>query len=297
MIIPPKLKKDDKIAIVSTARKIEFSEISETIAVLEEWGLQVVIGETIGKVKDQYAGSDQARVKDFQQMIDDPSVNAILCARGGYGTVRIIDSIDFSEFKKYPKWIIGYSDITVLHSHIHNFSIATLHATLALDLAKSTDLAQRSLRKAVFEGKLSYTIKSDQNNKFGKSSGQLIGGNLSILYSLCGSPSHIDTKGKILFLEDLDEYLYHIDRIFQNLKRNGMLKHLSGLIIGGMTQMHDNTIPFGKTIEEIVLASVQEYDFPVVFDFPAGHIRDNRALILGIEATLTVKKTEVKLSF
>ena len=297
MIQPDYLKKGDTVAIVSTARKISSDQIIAAIKLLEKWGLNVVIGNTIGMEDHQFAGNDVARINDFQQMLNNPKVKAIWCARGGYGTVRLIDQLDFAEFKKRPKWIIGYSDITVLHSHIHNLGIATLHATMPINIEKNSKESLETLKKSLFGKNLAYEIPADEKNKSGNATGELVGGNLSVLYSLLGSKSSIKTDGKILFIEDLDEYLYHIDRMLMNLKRNGYFDNLKGLIVGGMTDMHDNEIPFGKTAEEIILDIVSEYDFPVVFNFSAGHLDDNRALILGRKVTLEVGENKSNILF
>ncbi|WP_299433209.1 LD-carboxypeptidase [uncultured Aquimarina sp.] len=297
MLKPDFVKAGDKIAIVSTARKIVKKEINEAIQILKKWDLEPVIGATIGLESNQFAGTNEERRLDFQEMLNNDEIRAIWCARGGYGTVRIIDLLDFSDFKKHPKWIIGYSDITVLHSHIHNFNISTIHAAMPIDVHKGTEEGRQSLHNILFGRKVNYTIPSSKKNKLGNCKGRLIGGNLSILYGLCGSSSSIDCKGKILCIEDLDEYLYHIDRMLQNLKRNGYFDHLSGLIVGGMTKMHDNNIPFGKNAEEIILDIVKEYNFPVVFDFPMGHIEDNRALIFGAEVSLEANKDSVTLKY
>jgi len=297
MIQPPYLQKNDTVAIVSTARKISFEEIKPAIQLVESWGLKVIIGDTIGLEENQFAGSDIRRTQDFQKMLDNPKIKTIWCARGGYGTVKIIDDLDFSKFSKHPKWIVGFSDITVLHNHIHNLGFETLHATMPLDVSKNTEESLFSLKKRLFGEDLSYEIRSSEENKIGVASGRLIGGNLSILYSLLGSKSTINTDGKILFIEDLDEYLYHLDRMLMNLKRNGYFTNLKGLIVGGMTQMHDNAIPFGKNAKKIILESVLEYNFPVVFDFPAGHLDDNKALILGRNVKLEVGSKHTKLSF
>ncbi|WP_281987882.1 S66 peptidase family protein [Aquimarina aggregata] len=297
MLTPDFVSPGDKIAIVSTARKIDFREIREAINILEKWGLDPIIGETIGKQNHQFAGSDQERVNDFQKMLDDDEIKAIWCARGGYGTIRIVDHINFEGFCKKPKWIIGYSDITVLHSHIHNLGICSLHAAMPIDVHKGSDASRNSLHDIIFGEKVSYTINPSKKNVSGSCKGQLIGGNLSILYSLCGSKSSLDTTGKILCIEDLDEYLYHIDRMLYNLKRNGSFDQLSGLIVGGMSKMHDNNIPFGKKAKGIILDVVSDYNFPVVFNFPMGHIEDNRALMLGAEAFLEIKEDEVKLEY
>lgn len=297
MIQPPYLHKNDTVAIVSTARKISKEEIQPAIDLLKKWGLNVVIGDTIGFEENQFAGNDAQRTADFQKMLDNPTIKAIWCARGGYGTVRIIDHLDFTKFKKNPKWIIGYSDVTVLHNHLHNLSFETLHATMPLDVAKNTNKAINSLKKCLFGKTVSYEMETSKENKLGKGSGELVGGNLSMLYSLLGSATSINTANKILFIEDLDEYLYHIDRMLMNLKRNGYLSNLKGLLIGGMTDMHDNAIPFGKNAKEILLDITSEYDFPIVFDFPAGHLKDNRALVFGREVELEVRDTTTVLSF
>lgn len=298
MVTPHFLNHGDTIGVVSTARKISTQELQPLLHLIESWGLKYVLGETINAESNQYAGDDSDRFKDFQKMLDDSIVKAIWCARGGYGTVRIIDRLDFSEFKKNPKWIVGYSDVTVLHSHIHNFGIETLHANMAIDIATKTQETRDSIKKVLF-GK-DYEIKAASDNllnRNGDAKGELIGGNLSLLYSLIGSPSELKTTGKILFIEDLDEMLYHIDRMMQNLKRNGLLKNIQGLIVGGMNDMKDNSIPFGKTAEEIVKEAVSEHNYPVCFDFPAGHINDNRALILGRIVNLGVSNEAVCLKF
>ena len=294
---PRYLSKEDTIAIVSTARKVSLSELKPALEIIKKWELKVVIGKSIEAEEDQFAGSDELRAADFQEQLDNPEVKAVWCARGGYGTVRIIDQLDFTEFNKQPKWIIGYSDVTVLHSHIHNLGITSLHAQMPVAIETKSEASVNSIYKTLFGKEYSITILSEKNNRKGIASGQLVGGNLSILYSLCGSPSAINTDGKILFIEDLDEYLYHIDRMLQNLKRNGMFANLKGLIVGGMTQMHDNDIPFGKTTEEIVLEVCKDSDFPIAFNFPAGHLEDNCALVLGKEVELEVNNLEVKLKF
>lgn len=288
MITPPYLKKGDKIGIVAPARKISREELRPAIDIFSSWGLEVVLGKNIFNQQNQFSGSDEQRAEDLQAMLDDSSVKAIISARGGYGTVRIIDKLNFSLFQKNPKWIIGYSDITVLHSHIHtNFGIETLHATMPINFSQNQE-AVETLRKSLFGEPLNYQIENHSLNKKGKAEGILIGGNLSLLYALCGSKSDLDTKGKILFIEDLDEYLYHIDRMMMNLKRSGKLENLAGIIVGGMSDMKDNLVPFGKNAEEIILDAVKEYDFPVCFNFPAGHIDRNLALIFGRQISLLV---------
>ncbi len=295
LIQPKYLQKNDTVAIVSTARKITFDEILPAIDLLKKWDLNVVVGATIGLEEHQFAGNDTERTADFQKMLNNPKIKAIWCARGGYGTVKIIDNLDFTLFKKHPKWIIGYSDVTVLHSHIQNLGFQSLHATMPLNVKKNTNSSLASLKKSLFGETISYEIESSENNKIGEAKGDLIGGNLSILYSLTGSDSSTNTKGKILFIEDLDEYLYHIDRMLMNLKRNGYFDYLKGLIVGGFTDMHDNDIAFGKNAKEIILDIISEYNFPVVFDFPAGHLKDNRALIFGRKVSLKVEEKITKI--
>ena len=297
MNIPRSLQAGDKIAIVATARKISKEEIESATTLLARWGLVGVVGASIGLQSDQFAGTDQERAGDFQQQMDDPEIKAIWCARGGYGTVRMVDALDFFVFKKTPKWVIGYSDVTVLHSRIHQLGVATLHAPMPVDVMNATNKSVESMKNVLFGKKLNYKLKSNKRNRKGFGEGVLVGGNLSMMYSMCGSTTALDTRDKILFIEDLDEYLYHLDRMMQNLKRNGMLGQLKGLIVGSMTNMHDNTIPFGDTVEGIIMDTVRDYDYPVVFDFPAGHLQDNRALILGVNVTLNAKDKNVLLGF
>lgn len=299
MVTPSFLTQGDIVGIVSTARKISSEELMPFLNLLKSWGLQPLLGETINAEDHQYAGTDALRSRDFQHMLDNPDVKAIWCARGGYGTVRMIDALDFSAFRKNPKWVIGYSDVTVLHSHIHAFGIETLHANMAMEMDIKTAATKDSIREVLFgnDYQITYPSEGKTHNRIGASKDILVGGNLSLLYALIGSPSALDTKNKILFIEDLDEYLYHIDRMMQNLKRNGLLKDLKGLVVGGLSAMNDNTIPFGKTAKEIVAEAVSEYNYPVCFDFPAGHILDNRALILGRDVNLVVTENSVSLRF
>lgn len=297
MKIPPYLKKGDTVALVCTARKFTPEEAQPAVELLKSWELNVRLGKTIGLDIFQLGGSDTERAEDFQTMLDNDSVKAIWCARGGYGTVRIIDQINFSGFLQKPKWIMGFSDVTVLHSHIHNLGVATIHSIMPFSVPKAEPTAKESLKKALFGEKISYEIPNSPYNKQGFAKGILVGGNLSILYSLLGSKSSISTENKILYIEDLDEYLYHIDRMMMNLKRNGYLDKVKGIIVGGMTDMHDNQIPFGMNANEIILDVTQEYDIPICFDFPAGHLADNRALILGKEIKLDVRNTQTSVEF
>ncbi len=287
----------DKIAIISTARKIDVEALEYAKEVLKSWSLQVVESPNLRAEYHQFCGNDEQRRQDLQWAIDNPDIKGVLCFRGGYGTVRILDKIDFSKLKNNPKPIIGYSDVTALHNAVNKIvGIATIHATMPVNFKENTTEALLTLKKAMFGESYSIETPSDKRNRTGTTTGEIVGGNLSILYSLSGTKFDIDTKGKILFIEDLDEYLYHIDRMMWNLKLSGKLSHLKGLIVGGMTDMHDNTIPFGKTAEEIIMEAVQEYDYPVCFNFPAGHLDDNRALVFNQNCSLAVsnEKTVVK---
>lgn len=297
MKIPPYLQKGDTVAIVCTARKFFYEDAIPAIELLESWGLQVVLGTTIGLDNFQLGGTDAERAADFQNMLDDENIKAIWCARGGYGTVRIIDLLDFTFFKENPKWIMGFSDVTVLHSQVNVERVASLHCIMPFTVPNASDEVKETLRKALFGEPIVYTIPSKTYDIRGKASGELVGGNLSILYSLLGSKSSIDTHNKILFIEDLDEYLYHVDRMMQNLKRNGYFEHLKGLIVGGMTDMHDNEIPFGQNAEQLITAIAKEYNIPVCFDFPTGHVKDNRALIFGKQVDFEVTEKAVILKF
>ncbi len=299
-IIPEYLKLGDKIAITATARKVSREEMQPAINIFKSWGLNVVIPDDLFQTENQFAGSDVVRMQCLQKFLDDETIKAIFCARGGYGTVRIIDQLNFNSFLSKPKWIVGYSDITVLHSHIHShLNIETLHATMPfnMQLQNIEEESISSLKKMLFGEKISYQISSHQLNKTGEVKAQLVGGNLSVLYSLLGSNSDIDTFDKILFLEDLDEYLYHIDRMMMNMKRNGKLSHLAGLIIGGMNDMRDNVIPFGKKAEEIIYDHIKGLNYPVCFGFHAGHEKINLALKFGSKVSLNVGKDFSRLIF
>ena len=297
MIIPPKLKIGAKIGIISTARKISLEELTSAIEILESWELEVVLGDNLLGEDNQFSGTVTQRTADLQSMIADDTIKAILCARGGYGSVQIIDNIDFSSLQKNPKWIIGYSDVTVFHSHLHQLGIATLHATMPINFSSNTNKAIESLKNVLFELENNIVCESHPFNRIGSVEAEIVGGNLSILYSLLGSNSDIDTAGKILFIEDLDEYLYHIDRMIMNLKRNGKFVKLKGLIVGGMSEMNDNDIPFGKTAEQIIFKTLEGYDFPICFAFPAGHQDDNRAIVFGDKSLLEISAKKVRLTY
>ena len=297
MKIPPSLQKGDTIAILSTARKNIDDNLKPAIDLLHSWGLEVLIGKTIGLDNNQLAGTDAERAADFQQQLDNPNIKAIWCVRGGYGTVRMIDLLDFTKFKQSPKWIVGFSDVTVIHSYINNLNIATIHGAMPITVGKASVESIESLRKSLFGESLNYEIPFDAANRLGNAKGEIVGGNLSILYSLMGSNAQIDCKGKILFIEDLDEYLYHIDRMMMSLKRCGCFDGLNGLIVGTMTKMKDNDIPWGKNANQIIEDVTKGYSFPILYNFPAGHFRDNRALIFGKQVSLELNATTSKLTF
>lgn len=291
MIIPSHLETGDTILIIATARKILREELSKAISIFESWGLNVELSSDLFEVENQFAGSDNIRAQQLQWAINHPKAKAIICARGGYGTMRILDKVDFSPLMKKPKWLIGYSDITALHCHLFEVEkIASVHGEMCLTMNNATGEAIESLRKVLFGEQVNYQFSSHPINRKGNAEGEIVGGNLSLLYALKGTPHFPDMEGKILFIEDLDEYLYHIDRMMLSLKMAGVLSQISGLIIGGMTDMKDNPIPFGKTAEEIILDHVTEYNFPVAFNFPAGHIKNNCALKIGVKANLAVKE-------
>lgn len=292
-LAPSYLTKGDTIAIVASARKISKQELAPTIAILKRWGLVVELGPNIYKEYNQFSGTDEERKQDLQWALNHKKAKAILIARGGYGILRIIDDIDFSSFIKKPKWLVGYSDVTVLHSHIQSLGICSLHATMPINFLKH-EKATLSIKKLLFNQKQEYKIEAQPCNRTGTAEAEVVGGNLSLLYALSGSSSEVPYKNKILFIEDLDEFLYHVDRMMLQLKRSGKLEHLAGLIVGGMSELKDNSISFGKTVEEIIMDSVKDYTYPVCFNFPAGHIDENMAFYLGRRARLEVKANSVQ---
>jgi muramoyltetrapeptide carboxypeptidase len=298
--IPQHLKKGDTIGITSAAGYITLVDCNDAINMIQSWGFAIKIGSTIGKKSFTFGGTDEERITDLQQMLDDDNLKAIMIARGGYGLLRIIDKLNFTKFIKKPKWIIGFSDVTVLHSHINkNFGIATLHAKMcnsfvAPAIAEPIQLETLdSIRKCLFGEKMIYNTPLNTNNKLGKAKGVLVGGNLKTLESLAASASDIVTKNKILFVEDTSEKLYSIDRMFWNLKRSGKLANLTGLVVGGFKiKKDDEGAEFGKTLEEIVLEKIKEYNYPVCFDFPVGHQKNNFALKCGVQHILNLTSTE-----
>ncbi len=292
--IPPALKKGDTIGITCPAGYMDSTNIRKCVETLHKWGFQVMIGKTVGSgSKNYFSGTDEERRCEFQAMIDSDDIHAILCARGGYGVSRIIDTLDFSFFKKKPKWIIGFSDITVLHCHLHTaIKTASLHAPMAAafeDVSKD-DVYISSLKKALTGRMNSYSIIKHEYNREGTISGELIGGNLALIAHLIGSPSNLQTKNKILFMEDVGEYIYNVDRMLLQLKRSGMLKGLAGLIVGQFTDTKDTARPFGKSVLEVIAEAVKDYTYPVCFNFPVGHCKENVALKCGCEYELRVGK-------
>ncbi|HBS86710.1 MAG: LD-carboxypeptidase [Bacteroidetes bacterium GWF2_38_335] len=300
MITPNFLKKGDTIGIVAPARKISSIELKPAADKLKKWGLNVVFAKNINKSFHQFAGNDEVRLAGFQSLLDDDNVQAIIAGRGGYGTIRIIEKLNFDKFVKNPKWIIGYSDITVLHSYIHEkFGIETMHAVMPVNFPFNGDDSESilSLKKAIFGESLKYHFDPDEKNREGSATGQLVGGNLSVLYSMRGTSFDLNTDGKILFIEDLDEYLYHIDRMIMNFKIGGKFDKIKGLIVGALSDMNDNLVPYGKDAYEIVADAVKDFNFPVCFNFPAGHIDPNEAMIFGRKIKMSVTDKGTKISF
>ena len=294
---PPYLKRGDTIGLTCPSGFISASECQAAITKMQEWGFKIKIGNTIGAKDYTLAGTDQERCEDLQRMLDDPEVKAIMLGRGGYGAVRIIDSLNFTKFVQQPKWIIGFSDATVFHLHINrNFGIPTLHSKMCNSFPEDFSLADKiqtdtieSLRKCLVGEKMTYTAPANKHNRMGKAEGVLIGGNLSLIDNLCGSISDADTAGKILFIEDVGEYLYKLDGMLWNVKRSGKLSKLKGLIVGNFRIKPDTPgEEFGKTLFEIVREKVREYAYPVCFDFPVGHVKENYALKCGMRHALRV---------
>ncbi len=300
MIIPRYLKQGSKIRIVSPAGKVKEEFVMPAVEWLEKQGYKVELGKHVFEQHFQFAGTDAQRLEDLQIALDDPKCSAIICSRGGYGTVRIIGQLDFPKFKKYPKWIVGFSDVTILHSWLNNLGFASIHGVMPKNFIDDAGIPTENLISLLnlLEGRaVEYSIPSSEINRNGNAKAELIGGNLSIITSLQGTKYELNTNGKILFLEDIDEFSYHIDRMILQLKLSGKLDNLVGLILGDFTEMKDNESPFGKTIHEIILDAVQEFDYPVCFGFPAGHDRKNLSLAFGKKWKLNVSKNETTLKF
>ncbi|MDE3253509.1 MAG: LD-carboxypeptidase [Bacteroidota bacterium] len=296
--IPPYLKKGDRVGLVCPSGFMPYEKTTECIQALQEWGYEVVVGNTVGHQFHYFSGTDAERLADLQNMLDDPGIKAVLCARGGYGMSRIIDQLDMHAFQKNPKWLIGFSDITVLQAHLYQTQLtASLHAPMAGAFQEKGAENEYvvSLKKALSGERANYVCPAHPLNRMGTAEGELIGGNLSLVAHLIGSASSYQTKGKILFLEDVGEYLYNIDRMLIQLKRAGMLSSLSGLILGGFTEMKDTVTPFGQDVFTILHSHLTDYDYPVSFDFPVSHATPNYALKIGVVHRLEVGETQVRL--
>lgn len=298
MIFPDFLKPDDKVGIIAPAGAINYPEdIQKGVELLSKWGLLVIEGYTVSRKHFQFAGSDEERCSDLQYMLDHPEIKAILAVRGGYGCSRIIDQLDFSSFKKHPKWIVGFSDITVLLHHVQTLGYAAIHGPMVKQLGTAgSESASESLNQILFGEIPEYVSPPHSLNRIGQSSGMLSGGNLCLLAHQLGSASEVDTTGKILFLEDVGEELYNLDRMLWQLQRAGKLKNLEGLIVGQFTENKGNPAVFGQDAYDIISQHVRAYHYPVAYDFPAGHVADNRPLILGASATLKVDENGAMLS-
>ncbi len=296
--IPPYLKKGDTIAITCPAGYMAREKAEACIKTLQSWGFEVMVGKTLGSdSKNYFSGTDEERLEEMQAMLDDKHISAILCGRGGYGVGRIIDRLDFKKFKKNPKWVIGYSDVTVLHAHLlTKIKVASLHAPMASAFNEGENEFIRSFHNAIIGTKAKYHCGPHEFNRSGKASGKLVGGNLSLLAHLTGTASDISTRNRILFIEDIGEQVYNVDRMLHQLKRSGKLAGLAGMIVGGFTDMKDTEKPFGKNVHEVILEIIAEYDFPVAFNFPVSHSTENLALKVGGNYTLHVTKTKTRLT-
>ncbi len=290
VLFPPALQAGQRVALVGTARKTTPAELAPALATLQSWGLEVVLGASLAAAHHQFAGPDDLRRADLQQQLDDPSIRAILVVRGGYGTARIVDGLDFTAFARQPRWVVGFSDVTVLHGHLLRLGFASIHGAMPVLFHQAGgEEALETLRRALFgEPMRPLVVPPQPLNRPGTATGALVGGNLSLLHTLTGTASQVSFAGGILFLEDLDEYLYHIDRMLLHLHRSGQLTGVAGLAVGHFSLMRDNAVPFGSTAVEIIDHYARQYDFPVAYGFPFGHEADNRALVVGQTVTLTV---------
>ncbi len=302
LIQPSYLKAGDTVAIVAPSGVLRNrnKEVEQAKTLIKSWGLHPIVGKHVFSRDNHFAGTDDERCEDFQKAMDDPKVSAIWCARGGYGTVRILDKLDYSKFKQHPKWLIGYSDITALHNQFHNKGFQTIHAMMCTSMQDNLETIKNTIstfKDAVFGKQLRYTLEGSQYNKSGQVSAPIVGGNLTMLHTMLGSDTSIDTSGKILFIEEIGEYKYHIDRMLQSLKRAGYFNNCKGVIVGDMTKLRKNTTLWGSSIEQLILDALSDYDFPIAFNMPAGHEKDNRAMILGRTIELHVSKTSSKVVF
>ncbi len=302
LIQPPYLKAGDTVAIVAPSGILNNREreVQQAVELLRSWGLHPIVGSNVFKKANHFAGTDDERCEDFQNAMDDPKISAIWCARGGYGTVRILDKLDYTKFKEHPKWVIGFSDITALHNQLHNQGFESLHALMCVSLTEDIRKVQSSVdtfKSAIFGNPTNYNLEGSEYNRTGEATGMLVGGNLTMLHTMLGSDESIDTSGKILFIEEIGEYKYHIDRMLQSMKRAGYFNNLKGLIVGDMTKLRKNTTLWGTSVEQLILDALAEYDFPIAFNMPAGHEDDNRALVLGKTIQLKVEKSETSIKY
>ena len=292
-MVIPFLKQGSKVAIAAPARMVTQEEMAFGIQWLKDMGFVPVYDDRLFNQHYIFSGDDDTRAAVFQDYLDNEEIDAIWLARGGYGSIRIIDKLDFTKFLQHPKWIVGFSDGTILHGKLNRLGVPSLHASMPFYFANKTPEAKQSLYDALTGKTLQYAFSSDPLNRCGEAEAEVVGGNLSVLIGLMGSETFPETDGKILFIEEVDEYIYHIDRMMHCLKRAGKLNRLKGLVVGGLTQIHDNTHPFGMTAEQVIAEAVSEYDYPVCFGFPAGHWDDNKALYLGLSSRLIVTKEKV----
>ncbi len=292
MIFPDFLQKKDTIIIIAPANAVNREEINPAIEIFKSWELDVILGKQLFNTHHTFAGTDEERLEDLQNAMDNPTIKAIVCARGGYGTARIIDKLDFTKFLKNPKWLVGFSDITILHTHLHRLSIASIHGSMPLLFPKQTKEAIQSLKNTLFGNHIEIKTKPHLLNQKGKAKGILIGGNLSLLVNSLGTSSEIDTENKILFLEDVNEYVYHLDRMIVQLYRANKLKNLAGLIVGQFSEIKDNLKGFGASIEQTIIEWTKTYSYPIAFNFPIGHEEHNIGVICGKEMNLIVEDNE-----
>ncbi len=292
----PYLHQGSKVAIAAPARKMSREQMQPAIQWLEEKGFEPVYDDRLFAEHHIFAGDDDFRAAVLQEYLDDENIEAIWLSKGGYGSIRVIDKLDFTKFMQQPKWIIGFSDTTVFHGKLSRLGCSSLHACMPFCFDQKTLEAKQSLFDVLTGKPLQYEFPAHPLNRLGEMEGEIVGGNLSVLYGMIGSNSFPETDGKILFIEDVDEYIYHIDRMMHGLKRAGKLEHLKGLVVGGLTKIHDNEEPFGMSVEEVIAEAVSGHDYPVCFGFPAGHFNNNCALVLGkdISVEVTEKKTITK---
>ena len=298
MLKPPFLKAGDRIRIVSPSGKVKEEKVVQGIELLKQAGYNVVVGKYVFNHHFQFAGTDEQRLSDLQQALDDPDCKAIICARGGYGAVRFVEQLDLSAFRENPKWLVGFSDITILHSLLLREGFCSIHGAMPGFYLQDgqTSESYTTLLKILQGESLNVEVPSHKFNRVGHVKRVLVGGNLSIVYSLLGTPYEPDTDGKILFIEDLSEYLYYLDRMMHSLKLSGKLKKMKGLVVGGFTEMKDNDSPFGQSALEIIRDAVEDFDFPVCFDFPAGHLDRNLPLVFGADYSLAVNDQNASLT-